>query len=341
MRKYNQTTGKVKLYHGETIPTGTYPEKGKDGYVPSIKVLKITRRSMGFHPNLQFLRAGAVIWALKKLRELGLSPIRIKRDTLPERIRDQGYDNYMKVLNTFHACYCYAQGHSRTSDIARLVLIYLHLGKGVFKNKTSNIIPILHKKVQTGLHRFTSQDKIEKYWVEFLDLVENADEEDLDIFLDDKGAGSVSQKYMIAVETGLRAWAADKCAMGVHAFDSEENYHAIEVWKKREAYIAVCRYLRGIVHGYLKYINYAWYDYKMRTAMQKTFDERHAPYTNGTKKLAGLADPEEWKEQPVQKKRVSRQQREHNPTPTVATLSNDAEYLYDSEEDEWVKVGSS
>ena len=132
---------------------------------------------------------------------------------------------------------------------------------------------------------------------------------------------------MFAVETGLRSWTTDLSAMGTHAFDSEENYHAVELWKKREAYIAVCRYLKDIVDGYLKYINYAWYDYKMRIDMQKTFDARHAPYTNGTKKLKGLTDPEAWKQQqPAKSKRSRRskktQQQEVSSKSCQASLSS-------------------
>ena len=145
--KYIKTTDKPKLYHGETTPTGIYPARGETGYLSPSKVLPSTRRSMAYHPNFQYLRAGAVIWAIKKLRSLGLTPIRIKPETLPQHIMDQGYDNYVKVINTFHACYCHAQGLSRTSDMARLVLLYLHFGKGVFKQKPSKIILIIRKKV--------------------------------------------------------------------------------------------------------------------------------------------------------------------------------------------------
>ncbi len=70
--------------------------------------------------------------------------------------------------------------------------------------------------------------------------------------------------------------------------------------------------------------------------MQKTFDARHAPYTNGTKKLKGLTDPEVWKQQQSVKRKRSRRskktQRQGTPPPTAG--ANNAEYIYDSEEDE-------
>ena len=281
LRSYQTNVGTVVLRPGEKIPDTEYPSKGKPGYLHPRQVLQSTRRSMKYHPNWPFLRSGAVAWAVEKCKDLGINPVRIKTETLPERIRKQGFDNYNKTINTFHAAYCYAQGYVRSSDMARLTLVYLHLGMGVFKCKPCKTIPILHKKLQTGIHRFTNIDKIEKYWATFLTLVTKSDD-DLTNFLDDKGSGEVSQDYLIAVEEGLRNFAKDKAAMGTHAFDDAASYYNVSVWRKREAYIAVCRYLKG-VEGYLKYIGYDWADYKMRGVLQKTFDVRHAPYTNGEK----------------------------------------------------------
>jgi len=297
---------------------------------------------MMYHPNWPFLRSGGVIYVVEKLREYGISPVRIKTESLPERIRDQGYNNFAKTTNTFHACYCHAQGYLRTSDIARLVLVYLHLGKGVFKQKPCSTIPILHKKVQTGLHRFTSIDKIEKHWGELLHLVMH-DKYPFDKYFDDRGKATAPLKYLVAVEKGLRSFAQDKYAMGTHANDSAESYHAVKLWRKREAYIAVCRYLKG-AQGYLKYIGYACSDYQMRLTMQKTFDERHAQYTNGTKKLRGLSDPESWSAEPAGPavtKKLRRKSKHVSTPPSAAATSNgngDDEYIYDSEEDTWVKV---
>ena len=340
LRGYVKSVGRVQLRKKETVPEGDYPAKGSPGYLHPRHVLAGTRRSMTWHPNWPVLRSGAVNWAIDKCKDFGITPVRIKRETLPERIRKQGYDNYEKTINTFHACYCYAQGYLRTSDMARAVLVYLHLGRGVYKQKPSKSIPILHKKLQTGLHRFTGYDKIEKHWASFIHLVTN-NVEDLTVFLDDKGTGTVSRKYLIAVETGLRNFAQhERYAMGVHAFDNADSYHQIALWKKREAYIAVCRNLKGVA-GYLKYIGYDWADYQMRAVLQKTFDERHACYTSGEKKLRGLPDPECWGEE----KKTKQPSRRRRKQPAAVVEENDSPqngdedtYIYDSEEDEWVKI---
>ena len=340
LRAYVKNVGRVRLRQHEKIPDTQYPEKGKPGYLNPRQVLKSTRRSMTCHPNWPFLRSGAVNWAVDKCKDLGIYPVRIKTDSLPAHIRNQGFDNFEKTINTFHACYCYAQSYVRSSDMTRLTLLYLHLGKGVFKHKPCKTIPILHKKLQTGIHRFTNIDKIEKHWATFLDLVTNSTV-DLTIFLDDKGLGKVPMEYLIAVEEGIRNFAQDKAAMGTHAFDNAESYYAVSMWRKRESYIAVCRYLKG-VSGYLKYIGYDWADYQMRGLLQKTFDARHAPYTNGEKKLSGLPDPSSWSDVKPKKKSRRRSRNKHvvsQPKNVSSDSENsDAEYIYDSDEDEWVKI---
>ena len=333
----DRETGLVKLYSGEKVPTTKYPtEKDHKDYLPAASFLKCTRRSMGYHPNLPFLRAGAVLWAFEKLRELGLTPVNMKIETLPEFARKKGWNNYGKIRNTFHAAYCDAQNYSRSSDKARLALIYIHHGKGVFKQKPCDFIPIVHKRVQTGIHRFTSVTKIEQHWRDFIELL---NKEDLYQFLDDKGAGTAPLKYMIAVEKGLRSFASEKYAMGYHAMRSKEEYHSVQLWRKREAYTAMCRYMKGITTGYRKYISFDWNDHQLRMALQKTFEERHYPYTNGTLILEGLPDPECWGEASVPQTNTPRPKKGQKPSaPARATAHDDDEYEWDSEENEWVTI---
>ena len=170
-----------------------------------------------------------------------------------------------------------------------------------------------------------------------IDLVLTHDgEEDLLSFLADKGVGNPPMSLLLCVEKGLRAFATDKFAMGTHAFESEEKYYAIAIWRKREAYIAVCRYLLGVTKGYLKYVQYDWSDYQMRHDLQKTFDLRHAPYTNGTKRLAGLPPAAHWSCTATRSsKKVAATS---SAVVGVAAAEVGDKYEYDSEEETWVKV---
>ena len=89
--------GELKLRGAELIPIAQYPTSKKEkGYLSPSQVLK-RRRSMGFHPNFQFLRAGAVQWAIEKLRDLGIVPVKIDPETLPPYLRKTGYNNFIKV----------------------------------------------------------------------------------------------------------------------------------------------------------------------------------------------------------------------------------------------------
>ena len=79
----------------------------------------------------------------------------------------------------------------------------------------------------------------------------------------------------------------------------------------------------------------------MRGLLQKTFDARHAPYTNGEKKLSGLPDPSSWSDVKPKKKSRRRNPNKHvvsQPKNVSSDSENsDPEYIYDSDEDEWVK----
>ena len=60
----------IKLRHGEAIPNTLYDPS----HVHVASLLKETRRLMEYHPNLEFLRAGAAKYALEKLRDDALIP---------------------------------------------------------------------------------------------------------------------------------------------------------------------------------------------------------------------------------------------------------------------------
>ena len=100
-------------------------------------------------------------------------------------------------------------------------------------------------------------------------------------------------EYLIALEAGLRMTAKDKSAMGKFGYSSRENYHKIELWRKREAYIGVCRLILGC-GNYLKYVSYRWADYVLRGQLGKTFLARHWRLTNGESDALSSAFPDDF-----------------------------------------------
>ena len=120
-RNYAQDHGFVRLQRGELVPTGIVYDSSA---VHTASVLKGTRRHMEYHINLEFLRSGAVKYAFDKLRDAALYPRNMMRKSLPKHVRNAGYDNFEKVVNTFLTHYCFAQGLSRSSEVTRQVTTY-------------------------------------------------------------------------------------------------------------------------------------------------------------------------------------------------------------------------
>lgn len=336
------------LRAGEHIPD-VFQDAYDTSAVKPRHVLRQTRRAMGAHKNFQFIRSGAVVYAIDKLRDLGITPMRFKADTLPDEMRGKDVNNYAKVIHYFCVFYCHAQNLSRTSDDAREVLVFMAHGYGVFKQKLQPCIPIIHKKIQTGMHRLTALDKIEKHWSVFIHYV-NKHPKSKELFKD-KGSADAPAAYLRAVEVGLRTYAMhESTAMGKFAMDSLKEWTSVPRWKKVEAYIAVCRYILDLPE-YLKYISYDWADYISRRHMRETFHARHLQYTDGSKTLEGLRDPPAWTKSTPSRRTRSKsggRRRKKPPVPPVQlkkkkkkklSLSPDSDTTtrrWDSEEEAWV-----
>ena len=174
--------------------------------------------------------------------------------------------------------YCYAQGITKSQNLARQLELYLFYGKAKLLKKYLPCLQVLHKKIVNGMHRFTVEHKTRHNFAKFIDLIETKPE--LRPFLTDKGQGEAPLEYLVAVEAGLRMTAKDKFAMGTRAYDSEARYNSVELWRKREAYIGAARVILEC-KNYLKYVSYRWSDYVMRNRLHKTFMARHWKHTNG------------------------------------------------------------
>ena len=160
-------------------------------------------------------------------------------------------------------------------------------------------------------------------------------------FLQDKGEGQAPDEYVIAVENGLRSFGSDPNALGKFAMASKQEWHKVEMWRKRECYIAAARHILGLP-GYLKYIVFRWSDYISRGAMTKTFETRHQPITNGA--ISGrVPDARTWDDTINHRSRQHSARSNRNRSDSndaddkTATPDTSNPLVWDSENEDWVQ----
>ena len=101
-------------------------------------------------------------------------------------------------------------------------------------------------------------------------------------FLKDLGKGQAPIEYNIAFEEGLRSYSSCVHSLGTHPLRSRDYWGKhVEVWRKKEAYIALGRHLLGEPSGYRQWDCFSFKDYVSRAQLSKTFVERHLPLSNG------------------------------------------------------------
>ena len=157
--------GPIVVEDTEEIPSSFYEKKND----PLANLLPSTRRLQTRDAALPCMRSGAVKYAFDRCRELDLTPMNVNPETLPKGVRR--HCNYDSFLRKFHVFYCNAQGYARSSDKARMMLVYLKKGMGVLAKRPVKVLAILHKKITAGRNRFTCAAKIEVRFKEFLDLL--------------------------------------------------------------------------------------------------------------------------------------------------------------------------
>lgn len=229
----------------------------------------------------------------------------------------------LQVLGTFCALYMHREGLSRTSDLAKDVLLYVFHGFYWFtyrERKTKNVIrnlkPIvhfIHNRSKNGRSRFKRRAKT--HFSRFVKYVETSDRDRILSFLADKGVGEPPVEYLAAIEEGLRKFAADVFAMGTGALRSKSYWHLkVAKWRKREAYIAIARVVLGL-GDYCQWDCASFADYINRLALAATFERRHYPLSDGQDHFEGLITyPPQFQpdfqppaDSPVAKKRVKRE----------------------------------
>ena len=271
---------------GETVP-------GQGDMYVCFQSRQFRRWATRPHPELKFMRAAAVNGAVNALKNLCMYAIAIRAVHMPTK---QAWDNFATVLYNFWIEYCFREGLSITSDLARQVLLYIFYGTFSWVTKAANntrvtrskkVLFFLHRKVRNGRSRFTSE--VPANFAKFIALYQKHQWRE---FIDDKGAGEPPMEYLVAVEEGLRNYHTDVHAMGTHALRSPTHWGEIDLWRKREAYIALGRYLLGFPPDYHQWDCFLFTDYQTRQMLAKTFVERHYPLSNGDddKNFGGAMD---------------------------------------------------
>ena len=208
------------------------------------------------------------------------------------------YSNYREVKYEFWAWYCALEGISITSDFARKVLLYIFYGhyqhkvteKKVTRFVRKPIIHGIHYKLTNGRARF--MNKVETCFAYFIELYNK--NPDWDKFLDDNGAGSPPNLYFAAFEMGLRLMCKDKHTMGSSALKSRDKWATgVHLWRKREAYIALARFLRNDC-PYKKWHCWLYHHYVERIEFGDTYKERHWHMFEASHFHNLLEDPESW-----------------------------------------------
>ena len=314
----------------QLVAKGKWPKYAKK---PRATVMKETRRCMSHHANFKFMRTGGVTYAFGRMRENNVTPLKMNPKFMPVSADGQrlSWNNYSKCLRMFRAYYCNAAGIHMTQDMARELLIYAFYGKAKYLKSYKPCLAVLHKKLVTGMHRFTVEHKVRHNFGKFVDLIEHQPE--LKPFLTDKGQGTPPVELLVAVEAGLRMTAKDKFAMGTTAYNSKDHYHKVELWRKREAYIGACRLVLGC-GNYLKYVSYRWDDYIMRGRLTKTFLARHWKITNGESDALSAHFADDFEDSQMIPSHYP-PRRGKKTKPKSNTKETQSKRVYDSDEEEW------
>lgn len=227
-------------------------------------------------------------------------PVKIKALNTPHK---QDWDNVLDVLWKFYAHYMAFEGLCSTSDVGRAVMMYIFYGLYKFKRTVRKKSTVVLKSIVHGLHfKLTNHRSrfargVDENFSRF--LAEYAKNPSWKLFFDDKGEhGTPPMLYLVTFEEGLRQSANNKFTLGDSVLRTRERWGNVSLWRKRECYITLIRFIRGRV-TYQKWHNFLWDDFTERHALHVTFMKRHAPLCDGAKThfLGHIQDPPEW-EQP-------------------------------------------
>lgn len=260
--------------------------------------------------TLKYLRAGGVVYAIQKMRDFNEYPVRIQAS--PDNTLTTDWSNFSEILWKFAIHYLASEGLTETSELSRSILVYIFHGEYVFsrlkvKNKVKTrkevnkpIIHALHFNLTANRSRFVQH--VEEHFHKLFKVLDEHPE--YEKYLDDRGEADVPRLLLIAVETGVRAYAFAKNAkltmgIGPKKKVTKRVYASINAWRKIETYITAIRFRRGKT-SYRRWWDFAWCDFVERQALAETFRARHLPLSDGGDHFGGgLKDPPQWTEEPT------------------------------------------
>jgi len=150
--------------------------------------------------------------------------------------------------------------------------------KKLLVTRNKPFIFFVHKKMVGARSRFVQ--KVPLHFAMFIKLFEK-NKTDWTPYLMDRGKGNPPMEYLIAFEQGLRNYGQNVHSLGTRPLRSKDTWAQVAKWRKREAYIALARYVLKADTGYKQWDCFRFEDYTMRRAMGLTFEVRHYPLSNG------------------------------------------------------------
>ena len=240
---------------------------------------KYQRSSTQAHKHLPFVRMASVSAAIKDMKNAGVYFVSIKAKDMSTSVN---WNNFAIAGNTFVVYYCAREGIMRTQALARQVLLFVFYGFMTWvtrQAKTRKVVtrkkPVIFYLAKTLINgRSRLANGVQKNFSVLLSLLKK--DPSLKDFLEDNGDGHPPMEFLIAVEKGLRAYAADIHTMGTKPLRSAYYWgNHVPLWRKREAYIALCRYVAGKRSSYPQWDCFLFSDYAQRQRAGKTFLKRH------------------------------------------------------------------
>ena len=247
------------------------------------------------HPEVPYFNKCRLMQTIECMKDLNQYPVACKARDMPNGV---AWNNFPTCLRMFATIYSAMEGHTKSSPEANSVESFVFHNHYTWhtRRKTQFIIdgktvtePVkrvkpfvffVHKKMVSGRARFAHA--VEENFEIFIRLVQQ--NKTWVNYLADQGKGNPPMQYLIAFEEGLRNYAKDPQALGMHALRSPEHYGKIAFWRKREAYIALGRYLLRNNADYKQWDCYLFRDHVDRLALGKTYNERHHPLSDGNDK---------------------------------------------------------
>ena len=279
MIKRGNSRGFPEVYKNELVPT-------KDDIYECRPDHAFSYRKDATKPHKEFLfvRAASLLGAINYCLNHNLYLVHCKPGDMPT---GDHWDNYAQVMYPLHAVYCKLQGLPRTHDMVRLLLLYFFYGTYQWSTKDKDGNPVIRvklvvfgiaKRLMNGRSRFVNG--VSTNFEQFIELYDKHPE--WEKFLLDKGVGDPPIEYLVALELGLRQYGVSGVhTMGTRPLRSREYWGNVDVWRKREAFIALVRYLKDFPSDYKQWDCFLFTDYIMREEATLTFMRRHLPLSDG------------------------------------------------------------